>query len=127
MCRWCGLWIKDATGAILRYEKFCGPVCRTHYSLRADPKMMRRHVFFRDNGACADCGTVHSYLDGDWEADHIVPLMVAFDDPSLWEPDNVRILCTTPCHVRKSADDRHLYRRKYRKKVAFILGRMGDE
>lgn len=128
MCRWCGLWVRDSAGAIARDQRFCGPVCRTHFQLRADPAKMRQHVFFRDGGRCAQCGTVHPYIDGDWEADHVIPLMVAYADPRLWEPDNVVVLCTSPnkCHYRKSAEDRRTYRQKYRKKVARILNEIGD-
>jgi 5-methylcytosine-specific restriction endonuclease McrA len=72
---------------------------------------MRRHVFLRDDGVCADCGAQHRYLDGDWQADHVKPLFMAFGDRSFWEPTNVQILCTDPCHKRKSAADRVRYER----------------
>lgn len=83
--------------------------------LRADPKKMREHVFFRDDGVCARCGKKHESLNADWEADHVMPLMVAFGDPRFWEPSNVVILCL-PCHKKKSAEDRRRYRKKQRRK-----------
>jgi len=121
MCKFCGLLIKRDDGTLDRKKTFCGPECVTHYQLRADPQKMRQHVFFRDNGKCAACGTIHPYLDGEWEADHVRALMVAFGDPAFWEPDNVVILCISPCHKEKSARDLREFRRKYRRKVAHIL------
>jgi len=88
---------------------------------------MRQHVFFRDKGRCAACGTIHPYLDGDWEADHVLPLMISWGDPSFFEPENVVILCTKPCHTEKSARDLREYRRKFRRKVAYILGEIDDQ
>lgn len=70
---------------------------------------MRQHVFFRDEGVCADCGKKHRYNNGDWQADHIQPLFLAFGDPDFWEPENVQILCTDPCHKAKSNSDRKKY------------------
>lgn len=81
----------------------------TEYLLRTDPKTMRQHVFFRDEGRCAHCRTQHFYLDGPWQADHIEPLFMAFGDPSYWEPENVQILCTDPCHKAKSKADMAKY------------------
>ena len=125
MCRWCALWIKDAAGKIDYDAPFCGPVCKTHYQLRADPQKMRQHVFFRDGGKCACCPTVFQYLDDEWEADHIIPLMIALWDPKAWEPDNVRLLCM-PCHKKKSADDRRKYRKKFRRRAHHIYDEIGD-
>lgn len=126
LCHWCGLWIKDEAGKVRTGQKFCGPVCHTHYSLRADPQKMRQHVFFRDGGKCAACGTVHPYLDGEWEADHVRPLMIAFADPAAWDPDNVVILCIRPCHLEKSASDRRKYRAKFRRKAKAIWDEISD-
>lgn len=126
MCRWCGLLIRDDQGVLDTSKTFCGTPCKTHYQLRADPTKMREHVFFRDAGVCAACGTKHQYLDGDWEADHVKALMVAYGDPEYWEPDNVVILCTKPCHVKKSRQDRQKYRKEYRLKVREILDEIED-
>ncbi len=70
---------------------------------------MRQHVFFRDEGYCAVCHKKWPNLTGAWEADHIVPLMLAFGDLSFWEPENVQLLCKKPCHEAKSADDMRKY------------------
>ncbi|AFU87584.1 HNH endonuclease [Caulobacter virus Karma] len=77
--------------------------------LRADPAEMRRHVFFRDQGVCAMCKKRWLYLDDAWQADHIEPLFLAFGDLAYWEPENVQVLCTDPCHKQKSADDMRKY------------------
>jgi len=129
MCRWCGLWIKDADGNVLSEQKFCGAPCKTHYQLRADPQKMRQHVFFRDGGKCARCGYVHPYLDGDWEADHVIPLMIGLSDPALFEPDNVVVMCTAPnrCHYDKSAEDRRTYRKKFRRTMRDIYAEIAKE
>jgi 5-methylcytosine-specific restriction endonuclease McrA len=107
-CRWCGVWILDRQGEIDFRRTFCGQQCVTNYLLRADPAVMRRHVFFRDRGVCGMCGFQHLSLKSkEWQADHIEPLMLAQvdKDPRYWEPDNVQVLCTRPCHQIKSADD----------------------
>lgn len=115
ICAWCGLHIKNADGSINRSETFCGPVCHTHYQLRADPTRMRQFVFFRDHGICAACQRVHLYIDGDWQADHVRPLFRAGGDPSYWNPENVVLLCTDPCHKAKTRADRKRYRGKRRR------------
>lgn len=109
-CRWCGVWILKKDGEIDRRRTFCGQTCVTNYLLRSDPSVMRRHVFFRDRGVCGMCGHQHLSLNSrDWQADHIEPLFLAFGDPKFWEPENVQVLCTHPCHKVKSADDMQRY------------------
>lgn len=108
-CRWCSQPIFRADGTINRRKTFCGQVCVSHYLLRADPKEMRRHVFFRDQGVCAMCHTRWLYMDDPWEADHMEPLFLAFGDLAYWEPENVQVLCKHPCHKIKSADDMRRY------------------
>lgn len=105
ICRWCNNDILDSTGQINKKRNWCNQACVTHYLLRADPKMMRQHVFFRDKGRCEECGTVWRYMSDPWEADHILPLVMAFGDLSYWEPTNVRILCKDPCHKAKTKED----------------------
>lgn len=108
-CRWCNAGIFKPDGAINRRKTFCSQVCVSHYLLRADPTEMRRHVFFRDQGVCGMCGRRWLYLDDKWQADHIEPLFMAFGDISYWEPENVQVLCTDPCHKQKSAEDMRKY------------------
>lgn len=117
LCRWCLLPIRKPDGTINMTRSFCGPVCVTHFQLRVDPQKMRQHVFYRDNGVCAKCGRKHtSVRSKEWEADHVIPLMVSFGDPRYWEPENVVVLCTDPCHKIKTGEDRRRYRKKYREK-----------
>ncbi len=108
-CTWCKIAILRIDGTPNLRRTFCSNRCVTEYLLRTDPKVMRRHIFFRDEGKCAHCGEQHFYLDGPWEADHIEPLMLAFDDPSFWEPENLQILCKDPCHKAKTQSDRIRY------------------
>jgi 5-methylcytosine-specific restriction endonuclease McrA len=109
-CRWCGVVIlkKDGSGPNLR-RSWCGQTCVTQYLLRSDPKVMRQHVFFRDQGKCSGCGRVWRYMSDPWQADHVEPLFMAFGDWSYWEPEIVQILCTDPCHKTKSANDMARY------------------
>jgi 5-methylcytosine-specific restriction endonuclease McrA len=51
----------------------------------------------------------HRYNNADWQADHVLPLFMAFGDPPFWDPENLQILCTDPCHKIKTADDRAKY------------------
>lgn len=98
-----------ADGKLNLRRNWCGQRCVGEYLLRTDAKMMRQHVFFRDNGVCAMCKTEHRYNNADWQADHIVPLFMAYGDPSFWEPENVQILCTDPCHKLKTKNDAAKY------------------
>lgn len=91
---------------------------------------MRQHVFFRDQGECAYCGTVWKYMSDAWEADHIIPLFMAFGDWSFWEPENVQILCKDPCHKEKSKSDMAKYgfviERKNKKPVKTLKQRLAE-
>lgn len=115
ICTWCIQPILRADGTVNRRRRWCSQTCVGHYLLRTDPKVWRQHIFFRDDGFCADCGKQHRYNNGDWQADHIQPLFLAFGAAEFWEPENLQILCTDPCHKKKSADDM--------KKYGFVLDR----
>lgn len=108
-CRWCGTQVLRDDGRVDYRRGFCGQLCVTAYLLRADPAVMRRHVFFRDDGICGECGKQWRYMDDPWDADHILPLFLAFGDPDFWEPENVTVLCRDPCHRKKSAEDMQKY------------------
>lgn len=108
-CIWCLSVILTKDGLVNRRRKLCSPRCNTEYLLHTDPKVMRRHVFFRDEGRCAACNKQHFYMNNDWQADHIEPLFMAFGDPEYWAPENVQLLCTEPCHKLKSANDLRRY------------------
>lgn len=108
-CRWCNVAILKADGTLNLRRSWCGQRCVTEYLLRTDPKVMRQHIFFRDDGVCAMCKTKHPYNNGDWEADHEMPLFLAYGDPAFWEPENLQILCKDPCHKIKTQADRIRY------------------
>ena len=62
---------------------------------------LRRKVFERDGGRCADCDNVSH----PWEVDHIFPLWLV--DPRerprrYWSLGNLQTLCV-PCHINKTA------------------------
>lgn len=109
ICTWCLQPILRADGTVNRRRRWCSQACVGHYLLRTDSKVWRQHIFFRDEGICAGCGKQHRYNNADWEADHIEPLFMAYADPSYWEPENLQILCTAPCHKTKSANDMARY------------------
>jgi 5-methylcytosine-specific restriction endonuclease McrA len=94
-------------GRIDRTKRFCSRLCVEEFKLRTDAKVMRRFIFERDLGCCAECGTRWPW-NGDFQVDHEQPLFLAADDWAFWEPENQRILCTKPCHVDKTAQDRTL-------------------
>lgn len=109
-CRWCGAAILKRDGTANLRRTFCGPKCIKQFKLRSDWRFMRRHVFARDRGRCGECGLAHEWK-GRWQADHIVPLFAANGDWTCWDPDNVQVLCTKPCHTRKTARDMIRYAR----------------
>jgi 5-methylcytosine-specific restriction endonuclease McrA len=108
-CRWCNIPILKADGTINRRRSWCSQRCVGEYLLRTRPEVMRQHIFFRDEGVCAMCHTAHRYNNADWQADHVVPLFMAYGDASFWEPENLQILCTDPCHKIKTKSDRDRY------------------
>lgn len=108
-CTWCLKPILRPDGSQNMRRTFCDQVCVSAYLLRTDPKVMRQHIFVRDDGRCARCGTVWAYNSADWEADHVEPLREAYGDPRFWEPENLQILCNDPCHKDKTREDRARY------------------
>jgi 5-methylcytosine-specific restriction endonuclease McrA len=94
-CRFCNLPILSPMGAILT-RKTWHPHCVTAYKEQAHPQELRKAIFARDKGICADCG----YADPNWEADHIKPLKLG----GAFTHDNVQTLCRG-CHKAKSKTD----------------------
>lgn len=69
----------------------------------------RRLVFARDQGVCADCGTIHAF-NGPWQADHRIPLWKVHQSTYqeavwYWRLVNLQTLCTEPCHRIKSSKE----------------------
>lgn len=53
LCRWCGLDVKRLSKA---RRTFCSDECVHEYLLRSDAGYMRKQVYKRDKGVCAQCG-----------------------------------------------------------------------
>jgi len=92
----------------------CSPRCVKEWRCKTSPQMMRRAVFERDHGVCATCGIdteaefrakygftkLSGRPVGNWEADHIVPVIEGGGECGL---DNYRTLCI-PCHKKVTAE-----------------------
>ena len=114
LCRYCGQeitnrrkrtfcsgrrtgWGKDpATGG--RMAILQGHGCVHEHLIRSDPGYARLSVEARDGRVCAACGRVAD--EGDWQADHIVPVAEGGGSCGL---DNLRTLCTG-CHKAATAE-----------------------
>ena len=66
----------------------------TYLLVKGDTQEIRRQVFARDNGICANCGQTNEA----WHADHIVPV---HKGGGYCDLDNFQTLCV-PCHQIKS-------------------------
>lgn len=89
-CRWCEGPVQPPR------RTFCGPPCIHEWKLRSNAGYLRRCVFERDRGKCAQCGRT----DATWEADHILSVVEGGGSCDL---SNLQTLCRT-CHVAKTAD-----------------------
>lgn len=93
----------------------CSQKCVEEWRLKTSPHLMRHAVFLRDRGICAVCGrdTVQEYREkigakkyqphhavGDWEADHIVPVIEGGGECGL---EGFRTLCLD-CHHKETAE-----------------------
>lgn len=62
--------------------------------------IIRRYLFFRDEGTCAKCGKIwDDWQNEAWDADHIVEVREGGGGCTL---DGYQILCNDPCHKRKT-------------------------
>lgn len=120
-CRWCrgNLTNKQAY--------YCSKECCHNYRIRSSESYIRICLLQRDHGVCAECGTdtiretgdrLPTYFEvldpkelksvsqidykliklGDWEADHILPVIDGGGDCGL---DNLQTLCCR-CHKQKT-------------------------
>lgn len=111
LCRYCGVEVSPprrtfCSGTPTRYSRkkingiwtkgvyHRGNGCVHEWMIRSSPKYARDAVFDRDQGICAMCGTVH-LRRGRWQADHILAVIAGGGMCGL---ENLRTLCTTPCH-----------------------------
>lgn len=102
-CQWCHQEILSSA-----FKTFCGSLCKDVYSVHTDPKRWREEVWLQDRGICRECGVKHP-IDGDWEADHVLPLLLAGLDWNFWSVLNGQVLCRDPCHLIKTKNDAILY------------------
>lgn len=98
-CRWCGETIRNHAGTINNKKKW-HEQCLHEYFLRSRPMYARRFIWERDQGKCAKCDTEVKRRYGDWDLDHIVPLI----DGGSHGPENMQILCK-PCHKVKTSQE----------------------
>jgi 5-methylcytosine-specific restriction endonuclease McrA len=119
-CRRCSGEIPDGR------RTFCSDECVHQWKLRTDPGYLRDHVFERDKGVCALCGTdtvalrLHflkldykaryrflkewklreGFRKSLWDADHVVPVAEGGGECDL---TNMRTLCLK-CHRQATAE-----------------------
>ncbi len=87
----------------------CSPKCVEEWRFKTSPQIMRHRVFDRDQGICAECGhdTLKEWMEkysitkihaprGEWQADHIIPVIEGGGECGL---ENYRTLCI-PCHQK---------------------------
>lgn len=111
-CRFCGQPILKPDGKSDK-RKHWHPSCVTEHKQLTDPSLTRKAVFQRDHGVCCDCGVIDDRLSGEWEADHIVPLIESGGDINAWKLTNLATRCKE-CHREKSITEtrRRAERRK---------------
>lgn len=92
---------KALTGRRTRWAaNVCSRRAGDAYALRkGDSQAMRRAVYDRDKGNCAECGE----YDGEWQADHIIE----WADGGTHDLENIQTLCL-PCHKTKTKESRRL-------------------
>ncbi len=87
----------------------CSRKCSQEWMCKTSPHLMRFRVFERDKGVCASCGrdTLKEWLEkhqrthaigarGEWQADHIVPVIEGGGECGI---EGYRTLCI-PCHQK---------------------------
>jgi 5-methylcytosine-specific restriction endonuclease McrA len=100
-CRFCGEKVLKEDGTPnrrLRWHRACSRVWR----FANDRFYARQVIRSRDKGRCNVCDK--QCTEEEWEADHIVPLVLAGGDLLYFLPGNVQTLCR-PCHRAKSATE----------------------
>jgi 5-methylcytosine-specific restriction enzyme A len=107
-CRWCGELVRPPR------RTWCSEACVREWTVRTSGSFVRSYVWERDQGVCAECGADTSEmrrlrdgteyrvgLQGEWDADHIVPV---WKGGGLAGLDGYQTLCKT-CHSAKTAAD----------------------
>jgi hypothetical protein len=89
-CRWCGEDVLKRSGKI-NFKENWHKDCRDEMELVYDDDLMRKHIWKRDKGHCAECSQIFG-LKG-WEVSYII---LPSDEPNnldLWKPANIETLC----------------------------------
>ena len=117
LCRQCATEVPPGR------RTFCSATCVEQWKIRSDPGFVRKMVYGRDRGVCAQCGvdtmvaygkqqkefpgSVYSRVRAGWrgtgsfwQADHIVPVCEGGGECDL---SNFRTLCTQCHHVETAA------------------------
>lgn len=106
-CQWCGGLVEAPR------RKWCSDECIDAWGILTSSAIVRRYVWKRDQGVCAECGrdcsvetsarghTYRADLWGPWDADHIVPV---WKGGGLCGIEGYQTLCRT-CHAAKTAND----------------------
>ena len=106
ICRWCGKKIVE--NEIHKTRKTWHQDCATDYMIIFHPTEARKHIWKRDKGNCAICGSQCTRRN--WDLDHIKPLMEQKGlqehelNWSYYKLDNMQTLCC-PCHKKKTKKD----------------------
>jgi hypothetical protein len=89
-CRWCGDDVHKKNGK-LDLKSNWHKACRNEMELVYDDALMRKHIWKRDKGVCAECQTKCGWKG--WEV-HYVDLPSDFpEELDPWKPDNIETLC----------------------------------
>jgi len=99
-CRYCGEEIIE--NGKRNNRKHWHSKCVSIWNTMNNPTYARRAIHKRDKYTCVSCGYHDRF--GHFDVDHIKPLFEANGDPSYWQADNLRLLCSD-CHKEKTRED----------------------
>lgn len=99
LCRPCGLPILKRDGTPDTRRSWHAE-CVEPYLALTSSDALRRYIYRRDHGICANCRRHVRDRSEDWQADHVVALILGGPHAL----DNVQLLCTE-CHRIKTRAD----------------------
>ncbi len=102
-CRYCGDTLLDKNGKV-RTRASWHEDCLEEYKTIYWPGHTRDVIWIRDRGQCAKCPTKFNSKRGEWEVDHIRPLIEANGNIEFWKTPNLMTLCGD-CHKKKTAGE----------------------
>lgn len=97
LCRWCGKILP------FTHERFCPSYltdCSSKYDRKYTWEGVRDKIMYRDNFICQICGRKGEF--NQLQVDHIKPVGIGGD---YWDEDNLRTICSNPCHKEKTKED----------------------